>query len=134
METLAITSAIIKNDNKFLIAKRAATKKYSPNQWEFISGFLDTDESVEEIILREIEEELGVSGKIVKTFKPFSFADAEALWLTMPFAVEIETDKIKINSQDHSELKWVSREELNDYSDLKLFLDNQETSSYLNNL
>ena len=59
-KTYIITSAVVKFKDKFLIGKRTATKKFAPNKWEFISGFVDSPESVEEIILRELREETGL--------------------------------------------------------------------------
>ncbi|MBI2045584.1 hypothetical protein HYT23_06000, partial [Candidatus Pacearchaeota archaeon] len=50
METRIIASAILKDKNKYLIAKRASSKKYAPGKWEFISGFIETKESAENII------------------------------------------------------------------------------------
>ena len=42
MKTYVITTAVIRSENKFLIARGAKTKKFAPNQWEFIAGFMDT--------------------------------------------------------------------------------------------
>jgi len=125
METLIITTAIIKREDKFLITKRAETKKFSPGQWEFISGFMDAPGSAEETILREIEEELGAKGQIIKGAAPFSFGDEEGEWVVIPFLVAVEPADIKINPADHSELKWVSGTELSEYPDLEPFLDNE---------
>ncbi|MEK7089445.1 MAG: NUDIX domain-containing protein [Patescibacteria group bacterium] len=133
METYVITSAIIRNGNKFLIAKRAKTKKFAPNQWEFISGFMDTPETAEETILREIKEELGVEGKIIDTSTQFDVVDDEGNWTVIPFLVELNTSDIEVHPEDHSEVKWVMAHELNAYPDLKLFLDNEGIQKFLKN-
>ena len=78
MKTRIITSAIIKNGNKYLLAKRANSKKYAPGKWEFISGFIDNNKSAEEIILNELKEELRAKGKITKTCPPYIINDEEA--------------------------------------------------------
>lgn len=43
--THVITLAVVKYKDKFLIGKRAKTKKFAPDKWEFISGFIDTSET-----------------------------------------------------------------------------------------
>lgn len=130
METYTITTAVIRNSDKYLIAKRAGTKKFAPNQWEFISGFIDDGESAEETILREIKEELGIEGKIVDTSDSFDIVDDEGKWIITPFLIEVNTRNIKINPEDHSEIKWIATDELGNYSDLKLFLDNEKIRNF----
>ena len=133
METYIITTAVIRNKDKYLIAKRAATKKFAPNQWEFISGFMDTPESSEETIIREIKEELGVKGNIIKKSNSFDIMDGDGKWTIIPLLVEIDTQDIQANQEDHSEIKWVAASELNSYPDLKLFLDNKGIQEFLRN-
>ncbi len=118
MKTYAITLGIINHNNKYLIAKRAETKNFSPGQWEFISGFIDTKDSAEEIILRELQEELGVKGRILESGNVYSVTDAEARWIIVPFLVGVEIDQINLNTNDHSEFKWVLATELDSYKDL----------------
>ena len=118
MKTYVIAIAVIKYKNKYLIGKRAATKKFAPNKWEFISGFVDTKETAEEIILRELMEETGLNGKILKSGNPFVFEDDEGRWINVPFLIESGSDKFTINKKDHSEMKWVSLKELEQYPDL----------------
>lgn len=118
MKTYSITTAVIKYKDKFLIGKRSTTKKFVPNKWEFISGFLDKPISAEEIIIEELKEETKLAGKLIKTAIPYSFTDEEGRWIVIPFLIEVKENKFKINKKDHSELKWVSLEELKSYSDL----------------
>jgi len=118
MKTYVIASAIIKNNDKFLIAKRASTKKFAPDKWEFISGFIDTKESAEEIILRELQEELRVQGKIEFQGQPYQITDKEAQWIIIPFIINISSTKLTINPAEHSEIKWVSSDDLSNYPDL----------------
>lgn len=74
---MKIVSAIIKQDGKFLIGKRAADKEFAPNQWEFISGFIEENESPQETLKREITEELNCEAKIIKALKPYKTTDED---------------------------------------------------------
>lgn len=133
MEVRIITTAIIRNGSKYLIAKRAKTKRFAPNQWEFISGFIDAPETAEEAILREIKEELGIEGKIIDRSNQFDIVDDEGSWTVIPFLVELSTPDIQVHPEDHSEARWVIADEFNTYPDLKPFLDNEGIQKLLKN-
>ena len=120
MNTYIISSAIIKYSNKYLIGKRTKTKKFDPDKWEFISGFIDTSESAEEIILREVFEETSLNGKIIKTGKPIELIEENSTrWIILPFIVEVNSSKTKLNKNDHQELRWVNLNELMLNTDIK---------------
>ena len=131
MNTHVITSAVIKYKNKYLIGKRAETKKSAPNQWEFISGFIDTKETAEEIILRELKEETSLKGKIVKSGSPYFVEDKEAHWVIIPFLIEVANSNFILNPADHSELKWVAKEELLDYKELRTDIQKLKNSNFI---
>ena len=117
-KTYVITSALVKFEDKYLIAKRSANKKFAPNQWEFISGFVDTKEGAENIILRELMEELKLKGKIIKSAEPYVVNDKEARWMVIPFLIKLDNNSFVMNKKDHSEVKFVTSKELTKYKEL----------------
>ncbi len=66
MKTLNVVAAIIKKDNKILATKRGYGEFI--NMWEFPGGKIETNETKEEALIREIKEELDC------TIKPTKFA------------------------------------------------------------
>ncbi|WP_341832439.1 NUDIX domain-containing protein [Sphingobacterium thalpophilum] len=56
---LQVTCAIIEHANKILICQRSASMKL-PLKWEFPGGKIETGESKEECLRREIKEELQI--------------------------------------------------------------------------
>ncbi len=60
---LPVVSTIVVKDRKLLLVKR----KYEPQkgEWCLPSGFAETNESVQDAALRELEEETGIKGKII---------------------------------------------------------------------
>ncbi len=100
METRVIITAMIKYKNKYLIAKRSSEKKFAPNQWEFISGFVDTNETSETIILRELKEELNIQGKIMKYGNPYVIKDKDGRWIILPYLIKVNDEKFRINKKD----------------------------------
>ncbi|EAX47152.1 NUDIX hydrolase [Thermosinus carboxydivorans Nor1] len=55
-----VTAAIIINDGKVLIAQRAENQKLA-GKWEFPGGKIESGETPEECLIREINEELGIN-------------------------------------------------------------------------
>lgn len=124
MKTYVICSALIVNKNKFLIAKRSSKKTFAPKEWEFISGFIDKEkETVEQIMLEELKEELSISGKIIKSGKPFVSKDKYGRWIVLPFLIKTDAKNLRINDKDHTEFKWVNKKQFSQYKNLNWFLN-----------
>lgn len=118
MKTFVIASAVVKNKDKFLIGKRARGKKFAPGTWEFISGFPEEKEPLEDTILRELKEETGLKGKVVRSAEPYMITDSEGRWVVIPFLINVTSDKVFLNTKDHEELRWVSRADLESFKDI----------------
>lgn len=118
MRTFVVTSAIIKNKGKYLIAKRSNTKEFAPGVWEFISGFIEEKTPAEDTVLRELQEELNIPGKITKSFDAITTTSSEDKWIVIPYHVEVNTRYIKPKENEHSEIRWVTKEELINYTEL----------------
>jgi len=60
---LPVVSTVVVKERKLLLVKR----KFEPHkgEWCLPSGFAETNESVQEAALRELEEETGIKGKII---------------------------------------------------------------------
>lgn len=69
-----VTAAIIRQDDKYLICQRAHDDS-RPLLWEFPGGKLKPGETLEQCIIRECQEELGVDirvcGKFGRTSYPY---------------------------------------------------------------
>ena len=62
------TAAIIRKKNKILIAQRKKDSFLEPNKWEFPGGKVESFETYEGCLIREIKEELGITISIDKLF------------------------------------------------------------------
>jgi 8-oxo-dGTP diphosphatase len=58
---LIVTAAVIRDGDRVLIARRPKDAKIEAGKWEFPGGKLEFGETPEQCIVREIEEELGVT-------------------------------------------------------------------------
>ncbi len=59
-----MTAAIIRRGGRVLIARRPPGGRH-PGRWEFPGGKVEPGESLEECVLRELEEELGVRARVL---------------------------------------------------------------------
>jgi 8-oxo-dGTP pyrophosphatase MutT (NUDIX family) len=70
-EVLHCACAILRRGDRAVLVKRAPTRLRYPGVWDLVGGHLEPGESVEEALLREAEEEVGV--------RPFRFRKLGAI-------------------------------------------------------
>ena len=109
MKTLNVVAAIIKKDNKILATKRGYGEFI--NMWEFPGGKIESNETEEEALIREIKEELYC------TIKPTKFAlDLEYQYPTFYLKMscyEAEITEGTPKLLEHNDAKWLSKDQLN---------------------
>ena len=69
---IEIGVAIIRKGNQFLVAKRPKGKAFE-SRWEFPGGKLEQSESVENCLIREIQEEFGMHITVREQFKVWDY-------------------------------------------------------------
>lgn len=115
MKTYATVIGIIKFGEKILLLKRNPNRHSSPNKWQPVSGFIGEKEAAEDAVLREVKEETGLEGKIIKAGKVFEVTDNWGRWIIMAFLISVDSDKVKIDLKEHSEYRWVKPEEITEF-------------------
>ena len=98
----------VTNGDKLLLTKYADRdyKKYA-----LIAGFTEIGETIEETVIREVKEEVGLNVKNIKYYKsqPWSFSDT----LLMGFTCEVDgDDTIKLDQDELALGEWVKREDI----------------------
>ena len=106
---IEVTAAIIKNDDKILICQRPKGKKMA-DMWEFPGGKTEVGETSEQCIIRECNEELDITISIDNIFADITKED---LHITF-FICRIVEGTIKL--KEHQDSRWVTKEELSDYT------------------
>ncbi|HWU17963.1 MAG TPA: (deoxy)nucleoside triphosphate pyrophosphohydrolase [Devosia sp.] len=111
---LVVACALVDVDRRVLIAQRPEGKSMA-GLWEFPGGKVEQGESPEAALIRELEEELGVSTKTA-CLAPISFASHsyESFHLLMPLYV-CRKWQGQPQAKEHSALKWVRPQALRDY-------------------
>jgi 8-oxo-dGTP diphosphatase len=111
---LVAACALIDVDGRVLLARRPAGKVMA-GLWEFPGGKVEAGERPEETLVRELQEELGITVKesclAPLTFASHSYADFHLL---MPLYVCHRWDGM-VMPREGQELAWVRPNRLRDY-------------------
>ena len=111
---LVVACALVDVDRRVMIAQRPEGKSLA-GLWEFPGGKLEAGESPEAALIRELEEELGISTKTA-CLAPLSFASHsyDNFHLLMPLYVCRKWQGTP-QAREHTALKWVRPQKLRDY-------------------
>ena len=104
-----VVAAVIKKDNKYLIAQRNRDKHF-PFYWEFPGGKVNNDESFENALKREILEELSINIKINNKISSERFRDEKINVEVHYFLCEKLDEEIILS--EHEDMKWVFKKNL----------------------
>lgn len=113
MKMIKVVAALIEKDNKYLIAKRSTGSLDVLGKWEFPGGKVEKDEDEFRAIEREIKEEFELNIKANKFLinnvctYPDKIVDLKLY--------ECSYISGNFNLHDHSEYRFVSKEQLLDY-------------------
>ena len=111
---LVAACALIDADGRVLIAKRPDGKALA-GLWEFPGGKVETGERPEQTLIRELDEELGITVKEA-CLAPLTFASHAypEFHLLMPLWVCRRWDGL-VTAREHAGLAWVRPNRLRDY-------------------
>ena len=107
-----VTAAIIQQEGKYLICQRAHDDEL-PLLWEFPGGKLEPGETLEECIVRECQEELGVDIRVCGQFGRTSYPHKQWELVFTFFQAEIVAGTLTLAV--HEQIRWVSAAELKGY-------------------
>jgi len=110
-----VGALFIGEDGKILLGLRAPWKKAWPGHWDTIGGRAETSESLDEALVREAQEEVGVTPtefRLIATVRerqPELYGDA----LHHVYAVtKWRGGELANVCDEHTELKWFSVDEM----------------------
>ena len=101
---LVVTCAIIVKHGSVLAAQRSASMSH-PLEWEFPGGKVESGETPEDCIVREIQEELGLRVQVMEAgpavFRPH--ASGRTLEL-LPFVCNVASSALHL--REHAQVRW----------------------------
>ena len=106
---------IINKKGEILLQKRVATKKRNPNKWAKTGGQVDSGESVNDAIFREVKEELGIEIpkeqiKVIDIHK--SNDENKRFAYNFIFTVNYKIEDYTLQKEEVSEVKYFTIEDL----------------------
>jgi 8-oxo-dGTP diphosphatase len=111
---LVAACALIDIDGRVLIGKRPKGKQLE-GMWEFPGGKVEPSETLEDCLIRELHEELGI--KVTKNcLAPFVFASHayDSFSLIMPLFLCRRWEGV-VTALEHEAIAWVKPNKLADY-------------------
>jgi len=106
-----VINCVLKYKDKILVVERNKDRRFYPNCWNGVSGFLDDNKNLKENVFKELKEETGLSKKNIISVHFGTIFDQEApkykkTWIVHPVLVEVNIDKIKLNYEAQN-YKWI---------------------------
>ena len=109
-----VTAALLKHDNKILIAQRLNAGRFA-NKWELPGGKIDPGETPQVCLRRELQEELGIDTKIGPLFSDTIYSYEHGQIRQFTFWVECTCIPVDIHLYEHQDVAWVTPEEMSQY-------------------
>lgn len=107
-----VAGILINDNNEILIAKRKIDKSMG-GYWEFPGGKIEDGETPKESLIRELKEEMNINIKIIEYFGESIYDYVDFKINLIAYICEITEGEISLT--DHSEIKWVKKDEFNEY-------------------
>lgn len=109
MKQIKVVAAIIKNEDKILATKRGYGEFI--NMWEFPGGKIESGETKEQALVREIKEELNIEINVDKFALDIEYQYPNFYLFMSCFMCSIKEGSIEL--LEHNDGKWITKEELN---------------------
>lgn len=106
---------IMNKNGDILLQKRTANKRRNPNKWAKTGGQVDSGESVEEAIFREVKEELGIEipQEQIKVIEIRKSDDKNKRFAyNFIFVVNYKINEYTLQKDEVAEVKYVSIEDM----------------------
>jgi len=111
-KALKVVAAIMEKQGRLLIAKRKKGDRLE-GLWEFPGGKLESGETPEEGLKRELQEEFGIETRVGKFLCSVCFTSSTHFLELWAYEVSYVTGPFSL--YDHEEIRWVSLDELDQY-------------------
>ena len=112
MKTLEVTAAIIRQNGKILICQRPADKNCGL-LWEFPGGKIEAGENGEQCIIRECQEELGVTLNVERELTDITYEYPDRIVHLHFYLCDIAAGVPE--KKEHNALIWITPGEVEQY-------------------
>jgi 8-oxo-dGTP diphosphatase len=123
---------MIEKDGHYLVTRRSARDDYMPLKWDIPGGGVDAGESLEDGLLREVEEETKIKIRVEKLLYAYTNLATlperqtfQTVWLCRYVGGEVELDP-----DDHDQYAWASKDEINELDAMAFLAGFRESAAY----
>lgn len=116
---------IINSENKILLQKRSSKKRLEPNVWAMTGGSSLYGETVEDTIIREAKEELGINLVEDKLQLVKKYSTGEVFIYAHLIRQDIDINDIVMQEDEVSDVKWVTYDEAEELYNQGQFIKNR---------
>jgi 8-oxo-dGTP diphosphatase len=112
---VGIGAVIIDPKGKIFLSKRGPKSQNEIGKWSMPGGTLEFGESFEQAIIREMQEEFGITVEIRDTLEPFNhlIPEEHQHWVALCFICKLKYGTPEIKEPDKSEqIGWFNQSEL----------------------
>jgi 8-oxo-dGTP pyrophosphatase MutT (NUDIX family) len=100
----ALVGALIVHDGMLLLGRRSFEKAVCPDTWDVIGGHVEAGETVEDALLREVEEEIGIRPLVYGEHSRHSLPQGGMLVLYL--VTHWAGGEPRLQDSEHIELGW----------------------------
>lgn len=108
-QMIQVTAAIIRKENKILIARRRAGDKLG-GMWEFPGGKIEPGETPEQCLKRELLEEFDIVTEVGEFVASSIYDYGDFTIELLGYEAAYVSGQFRLN--DHDEIRWAAPEEL----------------------
>lgn len=114
-----VVGAIIINRNKALIVQRSQDEDVGPGLWEIPGGKVESSETLEDALIREVQEETALDIVPLKVSGDFNYQVVRDARIRQTKQINFlakakNIDKLKLSSE-HQDYKWIKVEEIDNF-------------------
>ena len=112
MKTIEVVAGVLKFENKYLCVQRGANKyEYIHHKYEFPGGKIESGESEEDALVRELQEELNITlNKICQKIITVDHQYPDFRLIMHAYLCEPNSSEITLS--EHIDYKWLERHEM----------------------
>lgn len=110
--TAQVVAALIWQGERFLICQRPAHKARGL-LWEFVGGKVEAGETPQQALVRECQEELGITIEVGELFTELTHVYPDLTVHLMLFHARIIEGTVQ--KLEHNDLRWITTEEIDQY-------------------